>query len=198
VSYGEQTRHSDPKGGCIMMTILYVTLAVLGLGALYFGIRYFARTSQRFGGERVIICPETGKQAMVEVDARHAALTSLVGRTDLRLENCWRWPLKQDCGQECLLQLDVAPPDCLVSSVLEKWYRGKSCTFCRRRFSDINLLDHKPALLNSEGITVAWREVPITAANEAMATYLPVCWNCHVAQTFHREHADLVVERSVH
>ncbi len=180
-----------------MLTATYLILAALTAAVVYFGIRYFVRTSQRFGGERVIICPETGKQAMVEVDAQHAAFTSLFGRTDLRLENCWRWPLRQNCGQECLLQLDVAPPDCLVSSVLEKWYRGKQCAFCRRRFQDISLLEHKPALLNGEGVTVEWRQIPITAVNEAMATYLPVCWNCHIAQTFHREHPDLVVDRSM-
>lgn len=180
-----------------MMTFVYLILATLVVAAIYFGIRYFVRTSQRFGGERVIICPETGKQAMVEVDTQHAALTSLFGQTDLRLENCWRWPMRQDCGQECLLQLDVAPPDCLVSSVLEKWYRGKKCAFCQQRFQDISLVDHKPALLNPEGVTVEWRGVPISAVNEAMATYLPVCWNCHIAQTFYREHRDLVVERSV-
>lgn len=180
-----------------MMTVVYLTLAALVVVAIYFGIRYFVRTSERFGGERVIICPETGKQAMVEVDARHAALTSLFGQTDLRLENCWRWPLRQDCGQECLLQLDVAPAQCLVTSVLEKWYRGKKCAFCQQPFQDISLLDHKPALLNGEGVTVEWSQVPVSAVNEAMATYLPVCWNCHVAQTFYREHRDLVVERSV-
>lgn len=180
-----------------MLTATYLILAALVVTAIYFVIRHFVRTSQRFGGERVIICPETGKQAMVEVDTRHAALTSLFGQTDLRLESCWRWPLRENCGQECLLQLDGAPEGCLVSSVLEKWYRGKQCAFCKRRFDDISLLDHKPALLNSDGATVEWRAVPITAVNEAIATYLPVCWNCHIAQTFHREHPDLVVERTV-
>src|SRR5262252_6425966 len=147
------------------MTIIYGILAALAVAAIYVGIRYFVRASQKFGGERVIICPETGKQAMVEVDVRHAAVSSLIGQTDLRLENCWRWPMKQDCGQECLLQIDLA--------------------------------DHKPALLNSEGVTVEWQQIPLSAVTEAMATYQPVCWNCHIAQSFRREHADLVVDRSL-
>jgi len=63
-----------------MMTAVYLTAAALIVVAIYFGVRYFVRTSQRFGGERVIICPETGKQALVEVDARHAALTNLIGQ----------------------------------------------------------------------------------------------------------------------
>ena len=177
------------------MTLAYVIIALVIVAAICLGIRYFARASQKFSGERVIICPETQKQAMVEIDVRHAAVSSLLGQTDLRLENCWRWPLRRDCGQECLLQMDVAPADCLVRSVLEKWYRGKQCVFCGRDFTEIELLDHKPALLNSEAVTVEWKEVPLQDVISAMATYLPVCWNCHVAQTFHREHPELVVER---
>ncbi|HYW72730.1 MAG TPA: hypothetical protein VE961_17025 [Pyrinomonadaceae bacterium] len=179
------------------MTIIYGILAALAVAAIYVGIRYFVRASQKFGGERVIICPETGKQAMVEVDVRHAAVSSLIGQTDLRLENCWRWPMKQDCGQECLLQLDLADENCLVRSVLEKWYQDKLCAFCERPFGKIDLTDHKPALLNSEGVTVEWQQIPLSAVTEAMATYQPVCWNCHIAQSFRREHADLVVDRSL-
>lgn len=177
------------------MTISYLLIAAVVIAAVFFVIRFFVRSSQRFSGERVIICPETGKQAMVEVDVRHAALSSLLGQTDLRLENCWRWPLRQDCGQECLLQLDIARPECLVRSVLEKWYHGKTCAFCGRAFDEIELVDHKPALLSPEGVTVEWQDVSTAGAIDVMSTYLPVCWDCHIAQTFKRLHSDLVVER---
>jgi len=179
------------------MAIVYLMIAALIVAGIYLGIRYFVLTSQRFGGERVIICPETGKQAIVELDVRHAALSSLFGQTDLRLENCWRWPIKQDCGQECLLQFEMTDEECLVRSVLEKWYRDKVCTFCQRPFDPIDLTDHKPALLNPEGVTVEWKQIPVSAVMEAMANYLPVCWNCHIAQTFRREHLDLVVDRTL-
>jgi hypothetical protein len=179
-----------------IMTIAYLFLAAVIVAALCFGLIYLLRSRQKYGGERVIICPETGKQAMVEVDTRRAALTSLLGQTDLRRQNCWRWPIKQDCGQECLLQLKGAPDECLVRSVLEKWYLGKECVFCDRPFEKIDLIDHKPALLNSEGITIEWKQIPLPAVMEAMGTYQAVCWNCHIAQTFYREHPDLVVERS--
>jgi hypothetical protein len=179
------------------MALIYLLAAALIVAAIFFAIRYYVRASQLFAGERIIICPETGKQAAVEVDTKHAALTSLLGQTDLRLENCWRWPIKENCGQECLLQLDVAPAECLVRSVLEKWYRDKTCAFCGRPFENIQLIDHKPAMLNPEGVTVEWRQIPLSVVPEAMNTYQPVCWNCHVAQQFHREHADLVVDRTI-
>src|SRR6266568_4679904 len=170
------------------MTVAYLIIAAFVVVAIYFGIKYFVRASQRFSGERVIICPETGKQAMVEVDVRHAAFTSLIGQTDRRLESCWRWPLREDCGQECLLQLDIAPANCLVRSVLTKWYRGKKCAFCERPFDEIEPIDRKPALLGHDDVTVEWAEIPISAVPGAMATYLPVCWNCHIAQSFRRQH----------
>lgn len=179
-----------------MIALAYV-IGVILLGALiYFGIRYFVRTRERFGGGQVIICPETGKEAMVEVDAGHAALTSLIGKPDIRLESCWRWPLNGECGQECLIQLDVAPPECLVRGVLMKWYKGKRCVFCLRGFDEQHQLDHKPALLNAEGITLEWGEISLPNLMVTLDTDQPVCWNCHIAQTFRREHPDLVVERS--
>jgi hypothetical protein len=177
------------------MSLTYLFIGGLIILAVYLGIRVYVRMSQRFSGERVIVCPETQQQAMVEVDTRRAALTTLVGRTDLRLESCWRWPLREDCGQECLLQLDVASSDCLVRSVLEKWYRGKKCAFCKQPIDEIGFVDHKPALLGPDGITLEWTEVPFSSVTEAMSNDLPVCWNCHTAQTFRREHPDLVVER---
>jgi hypothetical protein len=179
------------------MTVAYLIVAALVAAAAYYGIRFFVRANGKFGGARVIVCPETGKQAMVEVDTRRAALTSLVGQTDIRLESCWRWPLKEGCGQECLLQLDVAPGDCLVRGVLSKWYRGKKCAFCERSFGEMDLFDHEPALFKPEGITVEWKEIPLSGVDEAMSNYVPICWNCHIAQTFYHEHPDLVVERPV-
>lgn len=174
------------------MTYLFVAALVV---ALYFGIRYFVRVSRKLGGGQVIICPETKKQAMVEVDVRRAAFTSLIGQEEIRLESCWRWPLSENCGQECLLQLEVAPAECLVRSVLMKWYRGKKCGFCRRPFETIGLTDHKPALLNLDGETIEWSAIPISKVDQAMQTYQPVCWDCHIAQRFRQEHPDLVVVR---
>ena len=47
------------------MTVPYIIVGISFAVAIYFAVRYFIRASDRFGGERVIICPETGKQAMV-------------------------------------------------------------------------------------------------------------------------------------
>lgn len=180
-----------------MIAAAYFIVAALFVALLYFGIRYFVRTRERFGGGQVVICPETGKQAMVEIDSGRATLTSLIGQQDIRLESCWRWPLNQECGQECLIQSHDASPECLVRRVLMGWYKGKRCAFCRSVFDEPHLTDHKPALLSPEGIILEWSEVSLPNVLEVLKTHKPVCWNCHIAQTFRREHPDLVVDRSV-
>lgn len=125
----------------------------------------------------------------------HAVLTSAVGVPDIRLQNCSRWPLRENCGQECLLNLDVAPVDCLVNSVLMKWYRGKKCLHCGMTFKGLNWTDHKPALWNPEGDLLNWSQVSVAEIPAVLDTYHPVCRNCYIAQSFVSEYPDLLVYR---
>ncbi len=104
-----------------MTKVVDVVAALAVMTGLFFGVRFFSRAYFRYRDSRIIICPETNEQALVEVDAVHAALTSAWGQPDIRLRNCWRWPLNENCGQECLTQLDVASPDRLVRGVLMRW-----------------------------------------------------------------------------
>lgn len=168
---------------------------VLGATALYFGIRWLFRVSSRYRGTKIVTCPETGKPAIVEIDALHASLTSTVGLPDIRLDNCSRWPLKEECGQNCLTDLDAAPVQCLVSGVLMRWYHGKSCAYCGKPFEELHWSDHRPALQSPEGSLVRWNDVPVENVSMVMETHLPVCWNCYITQSFRRDHPDLVVYR---
>src|SRR5512144_439621 len=112
--------------------ILFAVLFVLSLIPLAFlGLRAY----RRYRGARVIVCPETRAPAAVELDARHAAATDLFGDADLRLQSCSRWPERQDCGQECLAQIEAAPEDCLARTILAKWYEGATCALCGRDVS---------------------------------------------------------------
>ena len=163
--------------------------------ALWFGIRWFVRSSSKYRGSHVVTCPETNKPAVVEVDSLHASLTSTVGPPDIRLENCSRWPLKEKCGQECLTDLDVAPGTCLVSGVLMQWYRDKYCVYCRQNFPELHWIDHQPALRSPAGELVSWSEVSMDTLPSVLGTYSPVCWNCYIAQRFRVDHPDLVVFR---
>jgi hypothetical protein len=178
-----------------MTLVVYVVVTALVATGLFFGIRYFVRAYIRYRDSRLIICPDNGEAAIVEVDAVHAALTSALGQPDIRLQNCWRWPIHQACGQECLVQLDVAPPECLVRGVLMRWYEFKPCLYCGKPFGQIQLLDHKPALQSPEGKLVDWNAVPVKDLQIVLKNYKPVCWDCYIAQSFRREYPDLVVYR---
>ncbi|MGH9881754.1 MAG: hypothetical protein ACRD6N_09990, partial [Pyrinomonadaceae bacterium] len=178
-----------------MNTAAYLIVLAIVATAFYMGIRWLVRAFSRYRGTNIVTCPETGRPAIVEVDALHASLTSTVGPPDIRLENCWRWPLKEQCGQECLANLDVAPGKCLVSGVLTRWYRGKDCVYCGKSFEELQWIDHKPALLSPEGALIRWHGVPVDNLSKVMETHLPVCWDCYIAQSFRLEHPDLVTYR---
>jgi hypothetical protein len=178
-----------------MNTEAYLIVIVLAASASYFGVKWLVRAYSRYHGTKIVKCPETGRPAIVEVDALHASLTSTVGHPDIRLKNCSRWPLNEQCGQECLTDLDVAPGQCLVSGVLMRWYRGKTCVYCGKPFEELQWIDHKPALKCPEGSLVRWTEVSVENLSAVLETHLPVCWDCYIAQSFRRDHPDLVVYR---
>jgi len=178
-----------------MTLVVYVAVTILVVASLFLGIRYFVRAYVRFRDSRLIICPQNGEATIVEVDAVHAALTSPLGQPDIRLQNCGRWPIHQACGQECLLQLDVAPPECLIRSVLMRWYEAKACIYCGKHFEQIHLLEHKPALQSLDGQLLDWGKLRATDFQTEMNNYKPVCWDCYIAQSFVRDHPELVVYR---
>ena len=179
-----------------METAVGSFIAILILAAaLWCGIRWLVRSSSKYRGSRIVTCPETKKPAIVEVDSLHASLTSTVGLPDIRLEDCSRWPIKKQCGQECLIDLDVAPERCLVSGVLMRWYRDKSCVYCRKGFPELHWVDHRPALRSPGGELQGWHEVNLDRLPTVLATFSPVCRDCYIAQKFRLDHPDLVVFR---
>lgn len=170
--------------------------ALVGLGVLFLFGRRLGRAWSTYRGTRVVVCPENREMVAVEVDARHAVATASQGRPDLRLESCTRWPEKAGCGQECLGQIESAPEACLLRNILADWYQGKSCAFCGRSFHAIHWHDHKPGLVASDGRIVAWDQFRPEEVVDVLATHRPVCWDCRVAETFRREHPELVTDRA--
>jgi hypothetical protein len=176
---------------------MLVLAALLALAFLCIVVTYVVRAYIRFRGKRLVTCPETKKIVAVDVDATHAALTIGRGIPELRLTSCTRWPERQDCGQECVSEIELSPEECLVRNMLTNWYRGKECVFCHKPIGQIHWADHKPALLNAEHRTVEWQEIPPEKIPETLATHSPVCWNCHIAESFRQEHPELVTDRSM-
>ena len=160
-----------------------------------FGAWHAARRLLALRGTRLVTCPDNGRTVAVDLDLKYSAVHSAFGRPHFRLKDCSRWPEKAGCGQMCLVDLEAAPHDCLVRTILAQWYAGQRCAFCRREFGEIHWHDHKPALLGADGITREWIEVPPEDVPAVLASHQPVCWNCHIAETFRRERPDLIVER---
>src|SRR5512140_986836 len=120
-----------------MNTALYLLVGVVAVAAVYLLFMPLVRLYLRFRGTRLVTCPETQKTAAVEVDAVRAAL-STVGKHDLELKQCSRWPGNQSCGQECIAQIEAAPEDCLVRTVLTKWYAERNGVVCGRALGNID------------------------------------------------------------
>lgn len=149
----------------------------------------------RYRGKMLFVCPETGKPAAVKVAAGDAARSSLLGRPNVHLSQCSRWPERQDCGQECLSQLGADPQNCLVWTKVLDFYRDRNCVCCHKFFGDLHWHDHRPALMGPDHKTVQWTDIPTDKLPEVFATYRPVCWSCHIAETFRREHPERVIDR---
>lgn len=177
-----------------LLLILAAGLAV----AVIFELLRALRTYFKYRGRRIVTCPETRQPAGVNVAAGKAAVEALAGMPHLELSECTRWPERKGCGQECLAQIQNSPESCLVSHIVNQWYAGKPCAYCQKPLGEIHWHDHPPALVNEQGKTIQWNEVPVEKLQQTFETHLPVCWDCHVAETFRREHPELVTNRPVH
>jgi hypothetical protein len=177
-----------------------ILLAAIAIVASLVVVPRLVETYRGFRGRRFVLCPETRLPAEVKVNAALAVLSTAVagGRPCLRLSECSRWPERRNCGQECLAQVEASPDGCLVRSIVQDLYAGTSCALCGRRLGEFRWYEHYPAALSPEGVTVEWNTIPLEKLPEVLATYSPICWNCHIAETFRRGHGDLVTHRPTH
>ena len=182
-----------------MTSTIYLLIAIalsILVAAVVVWLTDAARVFFRYRGKMLFTCPETGKAACGKVAAADAARSSLTGRPKIYLSECSRWPERRNCGQECLSQLGVDPQNCLLWTKVSDWYRGRACVYCHKPFLELQWHDHRPALMSPDRKTVQWSEVAPEKLLELFETHLPVCWNCHIAQTFRREYPERVLDRT--
>jgi hypothetical protein len=172
-----------------------VFLAILFLVTAAGYLTYRVRQVVKFRGKMLVRCPETGKPAAVKMATWRATLSALFGRRDLELSTCSRWPERSDCGQDCLCQVTTDPESHRVWSIASQWFEGKKCVYCHKPIEKLSHFDRMPALLNAERKTFEWNDIPAEQLPEALWGCQPVCWSCHIAETFIREHPDRVVFR---
>jgi hypothetical protein len=176
--------------------LLVLVVLVLAVGLFLFRATPGVLAYFRFRGPRLVTCPETKKPAAVEVAAAEAGAGAFLSEPTLRLKECSRWPERAGCGQDCLQQIEADPEKCLVWKIVADWYAGKKCVFCHKEIEPVRHLDHAPALLGPDFQTLEWKDMRPEELPSAFTTYQPVCWNCHVAETFRRLHPELVVNRA--
>jgi hypothetical protein len=153
------------------------------------------RVWQRYRGDRVVTCPETGHPAAVRIDAAHAAITTAAkGAADVRLAACSRWSSRGRCDELCLYEASDAGST--VAAMASRWYADTRCVFCRQPITDEPFVAHHPALVGPDGTTREWVDVEPEGLPDALRTGKPVCWNCHAAETFRRQYPSLVTDRT--
>jgi hypothetical protein len=160
------------------MLVLSLATIVAAIAALIFAITPVVRWYVRYRGTRLVTCPETKAPAAVEVDALHFAFSDDIAKK-LRLKECSRWPERENCGQECLRQIEAAPEDCTVRTIVTKWYDDKNCALCGKAIGKIDWREHKPGVLGPERKTALWSDFRPEMLPEVMATHQPICWDCH-------------------
>lgn len=149
---------------------------------------------RNLAGVRLVTCPETGEVAAVGFDRLHAAFTALVHhKPDVRLGRCSRWAVRGPCDHACVPQ--AAVPDSAVTNIIAHWSQGRNCALCHNPLNEAPRLGHHIALLASDGVTSEWPDVPPETLPGTLRTRQPVCWDCHVVETFRRKYPELVTDR---
>lgn len=180
-----------------MTAAVYLLLTAVAAVALILALVPLIEAYWKARGVRFETCPETQEPVAVEVDPMDAAFHALLKTREIHLQSCSRWPERVGCGQGCLAQIEAAPNGCLVRNVLAEWYEGKSCALCGKELA-VEFGQHKPVLMSPDRVTLEWADQRVEDLPEALATYQPICWDCHVIETLYRMHPELITERAPH
>jgi hypothetical protein len=166
-------------GLLVLVTAGY--LALRGLAAYW-----------RVHGPLVVTCPRTGAPAGVTVEGLRAAITGSVygAHRQLKVRTCTYWPEKAGCSEDCVRQIEVAPAEHQVRSILKRWYAGKSCAICRRIIGAIDCPTHESGLMSPDGRVRNWADVPSNELPGVLETHVPVCMDCHLVYDLSRAHPD--------
>jgi hypothetical protein len=164
------------------MTLL-IGILILLLGFVGWGFWCAARAYLKFRGKRIVTCPVIEQPAAVELAAWRIALASPLRRPSLRVRDCSRWRDVSPCRGPCLTRIAEAPEECLVFTILSKWYEGKTCNCCGRPIGPISRWQHSPCLISPDMRIFEWKDIPVENIPLVLRTHAPVCWNCLVAET---------------
>jgi hypothetical protein len=174
--------------------VLFFLVFGCGVAAIYF--RDAVAAWRRWRGVRLVTCPETSRTAAVTVDTAHAATTAFFENApSIRLSTCSRWSTRGPCRQPCLHSLIREGDAAMVETVATQWYADQTCVFCGKRIARVTSGARPPALAGPDGLTVEWPSLPPEQLTDAFHTHRAVCWDCHLIESFRRQHPDLYIDR---
>jgi hypothetical protein len=80
--------------------LLIATLVVLAViyNVLLFGFDAY----RRFHNCKIVTCPDDHSLAEVRLRTVWALVTGIIGKSQLRVKNCTRWPRKKGCAENCV------------------------------------------------------------------------------------------------
>lgn len=176
---------------------VYLLIALLVIAGAFLIRRFRIGFHQlrKYWGKMLVTCPENQKTAAVDVAKGEVAVSAMLGHPHLELSSCTRWPEKEDCAQDCLSQIEQDSEGHRWWTVASRWFAGKKCVYCGQVIGPPRHFDHQGALRTADRTTTEWDQVPPEQLPEVLSKADPVCWNCHVTETFRRKRAELVVER---
>jgi hypothetical protein len=166
-----------------MTPVIGIPLALVSLGLLGWAFWRAARSYWKLHGRRIVTCPETGLPAAVDLAMWRAAVTGVFKGSTLQLRDCSRWRERALCTQPCLRQIEAAPEEFLVLTILSKWYRGRTCTCCGRSVGRFTRWGHKPCLMTPDLRMLEWKDIRTEDIPRMLATHAPVCRTCLLAET---------------
>jgi len=91
------------------MVGLAIMILVVG-GGFYYGtqgILHGVGSSAKSCGSKLITCPETAKLALVGLAKGEISNSGYRVVDRLRVGECSRWPVRQECGQSCMEQIEA-------------------------------------------------------------------------------------------
>ena len=107
----------------IILIVMFDAVAALAIFlsailAAYLGYRVIRGIGVyfRFRGIRLLTYPETHGVALAELAAGSMAIQAMLDEPCLYLGGCSRWPMRQDCGQDCLRQIEGHSSELRLSS----------------------------------------------------------------------------------
>lgn len=172
-------------------TLVAVSIVgALAAWAAWYGARAFG-VWRRLRGDRIVTCPETGHPAAVRVDIARAVTTDRGGQ--IPLESCSRWAERGACDQPCAFAAQA--PEASASALVHEWAGTRTCMQCGVPLLASESSGHHLALLEPDGVSREWVDIAADRLPAALAGSQPICWNCHIAETFRREHPELVTDR---